>query len=132
MKPLDAISTSSGAIAAIAVDQRKSLRRMIAAAAGVSEDAVPGAQLTDFKQAVMAGMGISLLSLHTLSLELRTGEIALLDVTGTPIERVWHVAHMASKRLSPASESCRAYLLEHAAEFLGKEYAGLLPGRRVA
>ncbi|WP_081645163.1 LysR substrate-binding domain-containing protein [Cupriavidus sp. GA3-3] len=84
------------------------------------------------KQAVMAGMGISLLSLHTLSLELRTGEIALLDVTGTPIERIWHVAHMSSKRLSPASESCRAYLLEHTAEFLGKEYGGLMPGRRVA
>lgn len=32
------------------------------------------------KQAVMAGMGVSLISLHTLSLELRTGEIALLDV----------------------------------------------------
>lgn len=84
------------------------------------------------KQAVMAGMGISLLSLHTLGLELRTGEIGLLDVAGTPIERIWHVAHMSSKRLSPASESCRAYLLEHTAEFLGREYGGLMPGRRVA
>jgi len=46
--------------------------------------------------------------------------------------RIWHVAHMPSKRLSPASESRRAYLLEHAAEFLGKEYGGLMPGRRVA
>ncbi|MGO4812152.1 LysR family transcriptional regulator [Cupriavidus sp. 2MCAB6] len=84
------------------------------------------------KQAVMAGMGISLLSLHTLSLELRTKEIALLDVAGTPIERVWHIAHMASKRLMPASEGCRAFLLEQTAEYLGREYAGLLPGRRVA
>ncbi|XYJ91011.1 HTH-type transcriptional regulator CfxR [Cupriavidus necator] len=72
----------------------------------------------------MAGMGISLLSLPTLSLELRTGEIALLDVTGTPIERIWHVVHMSSKRLSPASESCRAYLLEHTAEFWGRNMAG--------
>jgi hypothetical protein len=39
---------------------------------------------------------------------------------------------MASKRLSPASERCRTYLLEHTAEFLGKEYAGLLPGWRMA
>lgn len=81
------------------------------------------------KQAVMAGMGLSLLSLHTLSLELRTGEIAVLDVVGTPIERVWHIVHMSSKRLSPASEVCRAFLLEHAAEHLAREYAGLLPGR---
>jgi hypothetical protein len=67
-------------------------------------------------------------SISNLSLELRTGEIALLDVTGTPIERIWNVAHMSSKRLPPASESCRAYLLEHTAEFLGKEYGGLMPG----
>ncbi|XYJ92236.1 LysR substrate-binding domain-containing protein (plasmid) [Cupriavidus necator] len=81
------------------------------------------------KQAVRAGIGISLLSLHTLSLELRSREIALLDVVGTPIGRVWHVVHMASKRLSPASEGCRAFLLEYAAAYLEREYAGLLPGR---
>jgi len=84
------------------------------------------------KQAVMAGMGISLLSLHTLSLELRTREIALLDVAGTPIERVWHVAHMRGKRLSPAGQVCRTFLLEHTAAFLDKEFKGLLPRRRTA
>ena len=47
------------------------------------------------KQAVMAGMGVSLISLHTLALELRTGEIALLDVNGTPIERTWQLVHLA-------------------------------------
>ncbi|MFM0500044.1 LysR substrate-binding domain-containing protein [Paraburkholderia caffeinilytica] len=77
------------------------------------------------KQAVMAGMGISLLSLHTLSLELRVGEIALLDVTGTPIDRVWHIAHMASKVLSPASNGCRMFLMEHTAPFLKQEYSWL-------
>lgn len=81
------------------------------------------------KQAVMAGMGISLLSLHTLSLELRTGEIAVLDVSGTPIDRVWHIVHMTGKRLSPASEVCRTFLLEHAGPYLEECYAGLLRGR---
>ncbi|VVE42587.1 transcriptional regulator [Pandoraea terrae] len=81
------------------------------------------------KQAVMAGMGISLLSLHTLGLELRTDEIALLDVNGTPIERVWHIVHMTSKWLSPASQVCRAFLLEHTAAYLEHEFAGLLPER---
>lgn len=81
------------------------------------------------KQTVMAGMGVSLLSLHTLSLELRTREIALLDVTGTPIERVWHVVHMTSKWLSPAGQVCRTFLLENTATYLEHEYADLLPAR---
>jgi tagatose 1,6-diphosphate aldolase len=51
-KRLDAISTSEGVIAAIAVDQRRSLRRMIAKAAGTEEAAIPDVQLSEFKSAV--------------------------------------------------------------------------------
>jgi len=70
------------------------------------------------KQAVMAGMGISLLSLHTLTLERRAGEVALLDVVGTPVKRNWHVVHMRSKKLSPAATRFRHFLLEDMAPFL--------------
>lgn len=70
------------------------------------------------KQAVMAGLGVSLLSRHTLSLELRAGEIAVLDVDGTPIERAWNIVRMNAKRLSPAATLFRRYLLENTAEYL--------------
>ena len=36
------------------------------------------------KQAVMAGMGVTFLSLHTVRLEARTGPLRLLDVQFTP------------------------------------------------
>jgi tagatose 1,6-diphosphate aldolase len=49
---LDAISTASGVIAAVAMDQRRSLRGMIARAAGTTPDAIPDAQLVEFKAAV--------------------------------------------------------------------------------
>ncbi|MBB5401893.1 LysR family transcriptional regulator [Paraburkholderia youngii] len=75
------------------------------------------------KQAVMAGMGVSLISLHTLQLELRTGEIALLDVNGTPIVRTWQIVHLRTKQLSPTSVMFRQFLLEHAAVHLEQEYA---------
>lgn len=75
------------------------------------------------KQAVMAGMGVSLISLHTLLLELRTQEIALLDVNGTPIERTWQIVHLRSKQLSPTCAVFRRFLLEHAAPYLELEYA---------
>ena len=66
------------------------------------------------KQAVQAGMGISLLSLHTIGLELKTRRLAVLDVQGLPIVRDWHVVHMAAKRLSPVAQAFRTFLLSAA------------------
>lgn len=79
------------------------------------------------KQAVMAGMGISLLSLHTLPLELKTGEVSLLDVIGTPIERTWYVVHMNAKRLMPAGMNFRDFLLDETAPALTQEFDHYLP-----
>lgn len=79
------------------------------------------------KQAVMAGMGISLLSLHTLPLELKTGEVCLLDVIGTPIERTWYVVHMNAKRLMPACMNFRNFLLDQTAPALIQEFDHYLP-----
>ena len=78
------------------------------------------------KQAVMAGMGIALISLHTLPLELKTGEVSLLDVIGTPIERTWYVVHMNSKRLLPAGQRFREFLLDQAAAGLKQEFGRYL------
>jgi DNA-binding transcriptional LysR family regulator len=80
------------------------------------------------KQAVMAGMGISLLSMHTLPLELKTGDIRILDVVGTPIERTWYVVHMNSKRLLPAGQQFRQFLMEHTALNLARDYSEFLHG----
>lgn len=74
------------------------------------------------KQAVMAGMGISFLSLHTIGLELEHQLIAILDVEGSPVLRGWNVVHTLSKLLSPAAESFRYFMLERAESFLADEY----------
>jgi len=70
------------------------------------------------KQAVMAGMGVSLLSLHTIGLELETGRLCALDVKGTPIMRHWHVVHLEQKHLSPVAQAFKAYLLAAGGPFL--------------
>ncbi len=82
------------------------------------------------KQAVMAGMGISLLSLHTLPLELKTAEICILDVLGTPIERTWYVVRMNNKRLLPAGVKFREFLLNEAAKGLESEFGRHLALRK--
>ena len=70
------------------------------------------------KQAVMAGMGISFLSLHTIGLEVRSGLMHVLAVEGTPVMRSWNVVHLLSKVLSPAAEAFRYFIIEAAEEFL--------------
>jgi DNA-binding transcriptional LysR family regulator len=74
------------------------------------------------KQAVMAGMGVALISLHTLGLELRHGVIAILDVQGTPILRTWHVAHLSDKSHSPAARAMRDFILQNGGAFLREEF----------
>jgi LysR family transcriptional regulator, low CO2-responsive transcriptional regulator len=64
------------------------------------------------KQAVMAGMGLSFLSLHTMGLEMRCGLMHLLDIAGTPVMRMWNVVHLQSKLLSPAAEAFRYFIIE--------------------
>jgi DNA-binding transcriptional LysR family regulator len=64
------------------------------------------------KQAVMAGLGLSFLSLHTMGLELRSGLLQLLDIEGAPVMRMWNVVHLASKLLSPAAEAFRYFIIE--------------------
>ena len=72
------------------------------------------------KQAVMAGMGLSFLSLHTLGLELRAGEIELVHVEDTPVMRLWNVVHLQSRVLSPAAEAFRYFILEEGETYLAE------------
>jgi DNA-binding transcriptional LysR family regulator len=81
------------------------------------------------KQAVIAGMGLSFLSLHTVGLEVRNGLLQVLDVEGTPLMRAWNVVHLGSKVLSPAAEAFRRFMLAHAEAYLRAHDAPLLGGR---
>ena len=64
------------------------------------------------KQAVMAGMGMSFLSLRTVRRELASGHMVLLDVKDLPLVGHWYVAHLRQRRLSPAAKSFQAFLIE--------------------
>jgi DNA-binding transcriptional LysR family regulator len=64
------------------------------------------------KQAVMAGMGLSFLSLRTVRHELASGHIALVDIEGLPSVGNWYVTHMSHKKLSPAAQAFKGFLIE--------------------
>ncbi len=64
------------------------------------------------KQAVMAGIGVALLSRHTVDLELALGMLRELKVEGLPLMRSWYIAHRRSLPLLPVHAQLRSYLLE--------------------
>jgi DNA-binding transcriptional LysR family regulator len=78
------------------------------------------------KQAVIADMGLSFLSLHTVQLELEKGLLVVLDVEGAPVLRAWNVVHTLSKVLSPAAEAFRYFMLEHGEAFLARHFTAHL------
>jgi DNA-binding transcriptional LysR family regulator len=57
------------------------------------------------KQAIMAGIGISLISKYSLTLEESVGKIAILNVEELPFINHWKLVYPKGKRLSPAAEN---------------------------
>ncbi|HKE75705.1 MAG TPA: LysR family transcriptional regulator [Acidimicrobiales bacterium] len=70
------------------------------------------------KQAVIAGLGVALISAHTVAAEVHDGRLVCLDVDGFPVVRHWYgVRHAAGQHL-PACEALWAFLGERGREHL--------------
>ncbi len=100
------------------------------------------------KQAVMAGLGIALISAHTVWAEIADGRLAAFDVQGLPVVRQWFVVKRKEKRLLPAAQALWSFLSESGARYLPRipasapvvssvacaerktDPVGLRPGRR--
>jgi len=67
------------------------------------------------KQAVEAGLGVGLVSLHTVQAELASGQLCVLDVQGFPLKRQWYLVQREGKRLSPAAQAFVWLVLKEAA-----------------
>ena len=70
------------------------------------------------KQAVQAGLGLGVVSLHTVELELEAKRLKLLDVQGFPIRRHWYIVHRKDKRLSASAQAFKNFLLDEAVSVL--------------
>ena len=72
------------------------------------------------KQAVIAGMGISFLSAHTVSRELKAGSLRVLDVQGFPLMLNWYVVHRRTKRLPPVAQAFKEFLISEGASLIAR------------
>ncbi len=63
------------------------------------------------KRSVEAGLGLGIVSLHTIELEKELGRLEVLDVRSFPIVRQWYIVYRKGKRLSIAAESFKSFVL---------------------
>jgi DNA-binding transcriptional LysR family regulator len=122
LQPVEALRSVSFITREEGSGTRAAMERFFTAARFQPQVAMQMASNETIKQAVMAGMGLSFLSLHTLGLELDNKLIAVLDVEGTPVMRAWNVVHMLSKLLSPAAEAFRYFVLERGESYLAEHF----------
>ncbi|MDH5355535.1 MAG: LysR family transcriptional regulator [Gammaproteobacteria bacterium] len=70
------------------------------------------------KQAVIAGLGIALISSHTVGAEIQDNRLTTLNIEGLPEDRYWFVVRNKQKRLLPSSQALWDLFVESGAKFL--------------
>ena len=72
------------------------------------------------KQAVIADLGISFVSQHTIASEIKEGVLKILDVKNTPILRKWHVVTLNPMSLNRSVELLKDFILGQSQTILSK------------
>ena len=76
------------------------------------------------KQAVIAGMGVTFLSAHTISRELHAGSLAVLNVQRFPLMLHWYLVYRRGKRLPPVAQAFRSFLAQDGAALIERALGG--------
>jgi LysR family transcriptional regulator, low CO2-responsive transcriptional regulator len=69
------------------------------------------------KQAVMAGLGVSLVTKYAIKQELLTGAVKILAIPGVSLASHWHLMWLPGKQLSPVAREFKTFLIDKKFEF---------------
>ena len=64
------------------------------------------------KQAVAAGFGVAVLSLHAVGLEVQAGRLAVVDVADFPVRHHWYAVHRRGKQVPAVARAFAQFLQE--------------------
>jgi len=70
------------------------------------------------KHAVAGGLGLAILSHHSIKLDSGGSILTVLDVEGFPLRRQWYIAYPRNKQLSVVSKTFLDFLLEQASNIV--------------
>jgi LysR family transcriptional regulator, low CO2-responsive transcriptional regulator len=79
------------------------------------------------KQAIAGGLGLSVLSQHSLDLETQNGLLTILNVEGFPIQRHWYVIYPTGKQLSVAAQTFLDFSIAEGKQIIEQFSADLIP-----
>ncbi len=83
-------------------------------------------------RAVEAGLGLGIVSRHTLEMELALDQLAILDVDDFPIMRHWYLVHRKGKRFTALASAFKKLVTEDASQILSKQCTYTTPKMVVA
>jgi DNA-binding transcriptional LysR family regulator len=81
------------------------------------------------KQAVMAGMGMTFMSLHAAGSELQSRQLVALDVVGLPLLRRWHLVDAEPAQPSRASQLLRDFIVSRGGLEIERQFKDIGPNR---
>lgn len=74
------------------------------------------------KQAVIAGLGYSILPLIGIKNELNNGDLRIIPVKGFPIKSNWSIIWMKGKKFSPVADAYINYIKEEKDRIIGEKF----------
>ncbi len=74
------------------------------------------------KQAVLAGIGYSILPLIGIMHELKNGDLKVIEVEGLPLETQWRLIWLKDKKLSPVAKAYLQYIRADKDEILKEHF----------
>lgn len=70
------------------------------------------------KYSVMAGLGLGIVSLHTIKMELESGQLVIISAENFPIMRHWHIIKRKGKTLPPAALAFQKFVMAEADNYM--------------
>jgi DNA-binding transcriptional LysR family regulator len=93
---------------------RRAIERFLSAQGRTLQSSMEMNTNDAIKQSVAEGLGLGIVSVHTVTGELKEGQLKLVDAVGFPLRRSWYLVQRKGKRLSPLSERFKSYIVEQA------------------
>jgi DNA-binding transcriptional LysR family regulator len=73
------------------------------------------------REAVLSGLGVSIVSRHSLRLDIGAPDLAVLDVEGLPLERPWQIVYPVGKQVTPLAQAFMAFAREEGQRLLSSQ-----------
>jgi len=80
------------------------------------------------KQMTAAGLGVGFISLHACTLELKSGLLALLPMSGMPVQGDWHVIHKTDRPMPTVAASFQDFVVQHGQQVISEQLERLDQG----